>query len=117
MHSAETQQPSVERMPPDRMVCMEVWGGNRPVHRAFQLAGLKAWIYSRPYEGAAARGDVYFLSSCASGRITRLYVIASPGNSDAPQRTPGDNAISASRLAKSASQITSSSVPLKLPRR
>ena len=44
-------------------------------------------------------------------------VMSWPGSSELPQRKPGDSAISASRSASSASQITSSSVPLKLPRR
>jgi hypothetical protein len=40
-----------------------------------------------------------------------------PGRTAAPQRKPGDRAICASRWLISASQMTSSQVPLKLPRR
>jgi serine phosphatase RsbU (regulator of sigma subunit) len=59
---------------PERMNCMEVWGGNAPVDRAIETAGLEAWIYSRPYGQAERGGDVYYVSSCASGRITRLLL-------------------------------------------
>lgn len=54
--------------------CMEVWGGNDAVQRAVNMPGLDAWVFSRPYQGDAAGGDVHYLSSCATGRITRLLV-------------------------------------------
>lgn len=57
-----------------RMQCMEVWGGNSPVDRSFGTPGLEFWIHSRPYEQAEQGGDVYYTSSCASGRITRLLL-------------------------------------------
>lgn len=64
---------------PELMQCMEVWGGNQPVDSSVTMAGLDAWVYCRPYAAtggtaAAAGGDVYFVSSCATGRITRLLV-------------------------------------------
>lgn len=58
----------------DRMQCMEVWGGNAQVSRNFQVPGLHVWVNSRPYEDALGGGDVYYVSSCASGRITRLLL-------------------------------------------
>lgn len=58
----------------ERMQCMEVWGGNQEVDRAFEMPGLRTWMYSRPHGGAEGGGDVYLLSSCASGRITRLLL-------------------------------------------
>jgi sigma-B regulation protein RsbU (phosphoserine phosphatase) len=59
---------------PERMTCMEVWGGNTTVNRAIETAGLDVWIYSCPYDQADRGGDVYYVSSCASGRITRLLL-------------------------------------------
>ncbi len=32
------------------------------------------WLYARPHENQASGGDVYYLSSCASGRITRMLL-------------------------------------------
>lgn len=59
---------------PERMECMEVWGGKRAVDRSIETAGLKIWVHSRPYGQATGGGDVYYLSSCASGRITRMLL-------------------------------------------
>jgi serine phosphatase RsbU (regulator of sigma subunit) len=59
---------------PELMQCMEVWGGNQPVDSAVTMAGLDAWVFSKPYGEAAGGGDVYYVSSCATGRITRLLV-------------------------------------------
>jgi serine phosphatase RsbU (regulator of sigma subunit) len=56
------------------MQCMEVWGGNALVNNSVSISGLDAWVYSKPYQSADAGGDVYYLSSCATGRITRLLV-------------------------------------------
>jgi serine phosphatase RsbU (regulator of sigma subunit) len=53
---------------------MEVWGGNAGVERHFHMPGLDVWLYSRPHQNDAGGGDVYYLSSCASGRITRLLL-------------------------------------------
>jgi sigma-B regulation protein RsbU (phosphoserine phosphatase) len=67
-----------------RMQCMEVWGGNRAVESSVVMAGLDAWVYSKPYgENASEGGDVYYVSSCATGRITRLLVADVAGHGDA----------------------------------
>lgn len=71
---------------PDRMECMEVWGGNQATQRDFQTPGLKIWIYSRPYGQAAGGGDVYYLSSCASGRITRMLLADVSGHGETVSR-------------------------------
>src|SRR5215212_60420 len=56
------------------MQCMEVWGGNQVVDKSVSMAGLDAWVYCRPYGKSDDGGDVYYVSSCATGRITRLLV-------------------------------------------
>ncbi len=53
---------------------MEVWGGNQHVDSGVVMAGLDAWVFSRPFENSDSGGDVYYVSSCATGRITRLLV-------------------------------------------
>lgn len=58
----------------DQLQCMEVWGGNQRVEQHFHLPGLDVWLYSRPFDNANNGGDVYYLSSCASGRISRLLL-------------------------------------------
>jgi len=56
------------------MQCMEIWGGNQTVDNAVVMSGLDAWVYSKPYGQSADGGDVYYVSSCATGRITRLLL-------------------------------------------
>ncbi|HMB96015.1 MAG TPA: PP2C family protein-serine/threonine phosphatase [Tepidisphaeraceae bacterium] len=56
------------------MTCMEIWGGNQTADNAVTMSGLDAWIYSKPYGQADGGGDVYYVSSCATGRITRLLL-------------------------------------------
>lgn len=68
--------------PTQRMQCMEVWGGNRQVERAFEMPGLEVWIYSQPHQSAAGGGDVYYVSSCASGRITRTLLADVSGHGE-----------------------------------
>lgn len=67
---------------PERMDCMEVWGGNQAVDKSFETAGLKIWVHSRPHNHAAGGGDVYYLSSCASGRITRMLLADVSGHGE-----------------------------------
>jgi phosphoserine phosphatase RsbU/P len=60
---------------PASIGCMEVWGGNGSAKNFFQMPGLDVWILSHRRETTASDcGDVHFLSSCASGRITRMLL-------------------------------------------
>lgn len=72
---------------PPVMACMEVWGGNQATERSFSMLGLETWIYSLPYKQAAGGGDVYFISSCATGRITRLLIADISGHGAAVAAT------------------------------
>jgi len=56
------------------MQCMEVWGGSQLTSNTVELGGLEAWVYSKPYGQAQRGGDVYYASSCATGRISRLLL-------------------------------------------
>jgi sigma-B regulation protein RsbU (phosphoserine phosphatase) len=57
-----------------QMACMEVWGGSQLTTRGVEMGGLDAWVYSKPFGQAERGGDVYYASSCATGRITRLLL-------------------------------------------
>jgi phosphoserine phosphatase RsbU/P len=57
-----------------QMTCMEVWGGSQLTTRGVEMGGLDAWVYSKPFGDAQRGGDVYYASSCATGRITRLLL-------------------------------------------
>jgi len=65
------------------MQCMEVWGGSALIARGVQLGGLDAWVYSKPYGNAAFGGDIYYASSCATGRINRMLLADVSGHGDA----------------------------------
>lgn len=62
--------------------CMEVWGGNQTADSSVRLTGLDAWVYCRPFEQSDAGGDVYYVSSCATGRITRMLVADVSGHGE-----------------------------------
>ena len=57
-----------------RIQCMEVWGGNHAVATAVEVAGLDTWILSQPYEGDREGGDIHYVSTCGSGRVSRFVV-------------------------------------------
>lgn len=57
------------------MKCMEVWGGSCASEACLRRPGLDIWIQSKDVQGASeGGGDLHLLSSCASGRITRLLL-------------------------------------------
>ncbi|HMN96512.1 MAG TPA: PP2C family protein-serine/threonine phosphatase [Phycisphaerales bacterium] len=60
---------------PERSLgCMEIRGGNRAAHERLRLPGLEVWVHSQPFGGQEQGGDVHSLSSCGTGRISRLVL-------------------------------------------
>ncbi|HEY4907282.1 MAG TPA: PP2C family protein-serine/threonine phosphatase [Candidatus Acidoferrum sp.] len=76
--------------PTQHMQCMEVWGGSQIASSGVELAGLDAWIYSKPFGQAQRGGDVYYVSSCASGRISRLLLADVSGHGKSVASTAAD---------------------------
>ena len=72
------------------MTCMEVWGGSHLTEESVELGGLDAWIYSRPFGEAHAGGDVYYVSSCATGRISRILLADVEGHGNSASATAGE---------------------------
>jgi len=58
----------------NKLNCMEVRGGFHAANDFYSTAGLNIWLYSQPHEQDTSGGDVYSLSSCASGRISRILL-------------------------------------------
>ena len=79
---------SMADSPKQHMQCMEVWGGSQVTSSGVELAGLDVWVYSKPFGEAQRGGDVYYVSSCASGRISRLLLadVSGHGNPWLPRR-------------------------------
>lgn len=64
------------------MSCLEVRGGNEPVDASLRLHGLDLHVVSRPYQHAAGGGDVHYVSSCGTGRISRMLVADVAGHGE-----------------------------------
>ncbi len=71
-----------EESSPRTMRCLEVWGGNEAVDQGVVVPGLDAWLYSRPFEGHSAGGDLHYVSSCAAGLVTRVLVADVSGHGE-----------------------------------
>ena len=67
----------------ERMQCMEIWGGNRTIDKSFEAPGLDIYVHSIPYkESKTGGGDIYYVTSCASGRICRLLLADVSGHGE-----------------------------------
>jgi hypothetical protein len=76
--------------PAQHMQCMEVWGGSQLTSSGVELGGLDVWVYSKPFGEALRGGDVYYVSSCASGRISRLLLADVSGHGQSVASTAAD---------------------------
>ncbi len=65
---------------PQQLSCMEIWGGNTAIDDAIAVAGMDAWVYSEPYEGEKAGGDIHYVSTCGHGHIARFTVVDVSGH-------------------------------------
>ncbi|MEC9373520.1 MAG: PP2C family protein-serine/threonine phosphatase [Planctomycetota bacterium] len=72
------------------MHCMEVWGGNDATRSAVAMPGVEIWAYAQPVHGDEQGGDIHYVSSCATGRITRLLVADVSGHGEAVARAARD---------------------------
>jgi phosphoserine phosphatase RsbU/P len=72
------------------MTCMEVWGDSQLTERGIEMGGLEAWVYSKPFGQAQRGGDVYYASSCATGRISRLLLADVSGHGHSVAATAAD---------------------------
>ena len=80
----------MSEQPKQQMQCMEVWGGSQLTSHGVEFGGLETWVYSKPYGQAHAGGDIYYASSCASGRISRLLLADVAGHGDSVAATAAD---------------------------
>ena len=87
---APNNEPVASNKPSQQMSCMEVWGGSQLTTRRVEMGGLDAWVYSKPFGEAQRGGDVYYASSCATGRITRLLLADVAGHGNAVASTAAD---------------------------
>lgn len=65
-----------------RLACLEIRGGNRAARYEAELPGLDAWISCRPLFPATRGGDLYYLSVCSQGAISRITLADVAGHGD-----------------------------------
>ena len=68
--------------PAERIRCLEVWGGNVRIEKQVEVPGLDVWLASRPLGDDEAGGDVYYISSCAAGRLARILLADVSGHGE-----------------------------------
>jgi phosphoserine phosphatase RsbU/P len=81
---------TVSNQQTQHMTCMEVWGDSQLTERGIEMGGLDVWVYSKPYGQARRGGDVYYASSCATGRISRLLLADVSGHGKSVAATAAD---------------------------
>jgi phosphoserine phosphatase RsbU/P len=64
------------------LACMEVWGGNTAISSGLNMDGLDAWVSCEPHAGARGGGDIYYLSQCLQGHITRMVLADVSGHGE-----------------------------------
>ena len=70
-----------------RMECMELWGGSSQTDTTLTMSGLTAHVFSSTYGRGTRGGDVYYFSSCVSGRISRVLLADVTGHGSAVAAT------------------------------
>ena len=63
------------------VACAQVRGGNGRIDEPIELPGLRGALHSRPSDGGQG-GDVYMLSVCGSGLLTRICVADLAGHGE-----------------------------------
>jgi serine phosphatase RsbU (regulator of sigma subunit) len=76
--------------PTTNLQCLQVWGGTEAADQTLAMTGLDGYLYAKPHQGAKRGGDVYYLSSCASGRITRAILADVAGHGSKVSETAQD---------------------------
>jgi sigma-B regulation protein RsbU (phosphoserine phosphatase) len=65
-----------------RLACLESRGGNRSAEYRAELPGLDVWVSCRPLQPAISGGDLYYLSVCSQGSISRVTVADVAGHGE-----------------------------------
>lgn len=54
--------------------CLDIWGGNEPTRNCISVPGLDITVLAEPHAGDGQGGDLYHVSLCGSGRISRFVL-------------------------------------------
>jgi sigma-B regulation protein RsbU (phosphoserine phosphatase) len=72
-----------------RLACLELRGGNRTALYEAQLPGLNAWVACTPLPPASSGGDLYYLSVCSRGSVSRVALADVAGHGEAVSTLAG----------------------------
>ncbi len=64
------------------IACMEVWGGNHAFSGCVSVPGNDVTVSCTPHIGGDRGGDIYYVSSCAAGIITRFVLADVSGHGE-----------------------------------
>ena len=73
---------SLNSIEPERLYCRELRGGNQRANYSAELPGLECWVSCRPLHPSTKGGDVYYLSVCSQGAISRITLADVAGHGD-----------------------------------
>ncbi len=62
--------------------CMDIWSGYQSVENEVSTPGLEMYVFSEPHPGAQRGGDVYYVSLCAGGVVTRIILADISGHGE-----------------------------------
>lgn len=65
-----------------QLACLELRGGNRTATYRAELPGLAAWVSCRPMQPATSGGDLYYMSVCSQGSISRVTLADVAGHGE-----------------------------------
>src|SRR5271163_3033541 len=71
------------KRPTYRIACSEAWGGNTKADELVDMPGFAGLINSKPLEPATNGGDVYYLSVCDKGLLSRIVLADVAGHGEA----------------------------------
>ena len=64
------------------LACLEIRGGNDLATYAAELPGLSGWVSCRPLGPSPRGGDVYYMSACSQGILTRVVLADVSGHGE-----------------------------------
>jgi sigma-B regulation protein RsbU (phosphoserine phosphatase) len=65
-----------------QFACLELRGGNHSAVYGAELPGLAAWVSCRPLQPATRGGDLYYMSVCSQGAVSRITVADVAGHGE-----------------------------------
>lgn len=69
---------------------MEVWGGSQAFDQSVSVPGNDVRISCTPFRGEASGGDIYYVSNCAAGIVTRFVLADVSGHGEQVAQVAAD---------------------------